>query len=145
MEKDGRACPRLKMKLPLQCKYVESGKIYHALEGEVEDVGARGVSMVIDRRLEIGQKLLVTLFLPAPGIAVAGEAAELEEGGLLPVLVLADVVWCQPSGPEQYKVGIKFLVPDLHHGKRFIRFLNDYQLDGSLMILGESPFEGGEA
>jgi hypothetical protein len=146
MEKDSRTCNRVKIKLPLHYKYFEGGKAFHSLEGEVENVGAQGVGMIIDRRIEVGQKLLVTLFLPLPETNfVFLDKPNALGVDYMPVLALADAVWCSAESQNKYKAGIKFVFPDQHHEQRFFQFLNDYQLACPWLVREDNPLERGNA
>ncbi len=128
MEKNLRTCPRVEVNLPVHYKYLENGRIYHALEGEAANVGAKGLAMRGDRPLLKGQVMLVTLFLPPESRSVdQHNYLQITEQNGLPIIILAEVAWCQSLG-ERYTAGLQFLVPDNHHQRRLRNFLDNYHI-----------------
>jgi len=96
--------------------------------------------------LESGQKLLVTLFLPTTGsVPAVLDSASTAAGENIPVLALAEAVWCRRENAGKYRAGVEFVFPELHHGERFAKFLQAHQLNECGLFKGELPFVAEEA
>jgi hypothetical protein len=144
MDRELRTCPRVEISLPVKYKYLEKGSVFHALEGRAENIGAKGMAMVNDHEIESGQKLLVTLLLPAAPARV--DRASGRPGGQAeawPVIFLSQATWCRRQGDNAYRVGVQFLVSDQNHLKRFKQFLDALHIDQPVTY-GEMPDRSDE-
>lgn len=119
-----RAYPRTKIELPVHYKFFEAGKVFHALEATSKDLGPMGLGASSDRFIPSGQHIMINLYIPKEkngSLAIDKECYSEEE--CLPVLVLAELVWCQERESNNYSIGVKFCQIEAEHQARFKNFL----------------------
>lgn len=118
---DRRRFPRFTLKVGVHANAMEEGKIRDSLSSQSENLGAGGLSFRARQELPVGQKLLISFFLPAytaPG--------EKQEAMSLPIIARSRVVWCS-AAEQAYRCGIEFLDINLYSRKLFQAFLETYQ------------------
>ncbi len=127
---ENRRFPRQKLKLwvhfiRLKENQEKSGK----LESLTEDLGAGGIAMRSDHKLENGEVLALTLFLPPEDKRTDPDHDLIySEEECLPVDIQARVRWCAPREDLEYILGVEFLQVRGEHRERLKTFLVNYNL-----------------
>ncbi|MBM3255113.1 MAG: PilZ domain-containing protein [Candidatus Omnitrophica bacterium] len=103
-----RIFERLQVELPVKFSYLGGAK---AGMGKIVNISAGGGGMIVT-----GEKLL-----PATRLDMQMEIDENKE----PLYAKGEVVWTMVSGPQVYKVGIKFDKIDLMGISRILRKRNE--------------------
>ncbi len=125
-----RRYSRRRLKIFVHYVFFEKGKVFRALESQTLDIGAGGAAILGDRPLKRGQKLMITLFLPAPAKGRRGESTLVSLGDpCLQVAILSQVAWCGRRDGREFVVGIEFMEPAHTHRKRLLAFCADFGLD----------------
>ncbi len=124
-----RRYPRIQMKLWVHFKCLDKGTISQDLESLAEDLGAGGMAMRSDRKLQMGQLLMLTLYLPPEGKRESSDTLIYSEKDSVPISILSRVVWCSAAADQEYLLGVQFLDLDRQDRKSLKAFLVDYDLD----------------
>jgi hypothetical protein len=128
-----RRYPRLPLTLSIQFMIVNREKLSQAFETLSADMGVEGLAMTCDKKLELEQKLLLTLLVPenASSKLRQFDGQVCAETGCIPVAVLSRVAWCQHQSGRKYVVGVQFLEVT-ETGREILKtFFLDYKLDYS--------------
>ena len=94
MDVDRRRFPRLSAELAVRVVSVEGGPEATTLETVSRDLSRGGIRARVDRRLEAGAFVGVSIQLPGRGD---------------PVELFGEVVWCEPTEGGTYDVGLRFV------------------------------------
>jgi c-di-GMP-binding flagellar brake protein YcgR len=89
--------------------------------GETRDVSAEGVSLVLDREVNEGEKVGVTLILTQDGIEDAKEE---------PFQSQAEVVWSAPTAAGPWMAGLRFKKLGERQVHQLERFLKAFKRPG---------------
>lgn len=126
-ERRGHPRKPLKLWTRYQClqKYRD-----HSYEGIAEDIGAGGLAMRSDLQLNMGELLMLTLFLPPADKRVLPDTVfQYAKPEGLPAAILSRVAWCIPARETDYVLGVQFLDMDRENRRRLKSFLVEYRLD----------------
>lgn len=128
-----RRYPRLPLTLSIQFMLVNREKLSPAFETLSADMGVEGLAMTCEKKLELEQKVLLTLLVPENASSKLrqfdGQVGT--EKGCIPVALLSRVAWCQNQGGKKYRVGVQFL-EITETGRDILKaFFFDYKLDYS--------------
>lgn len=134
-----RKFPRKPIKMWVNFKTFEQGKIFRSQETISMDVSAGGMGIWSIKRMDRGQVLVVNLFLPPKGKRLKSEDLNEalyysgEEGIWIPVF--SQVAWCAPLPlrTEEFRLGVQFVQMDPRGQESFDDFLCDYNLAVSPM------------
>ncbi len=124
-----RSCPRKQIKLRMHFKSIKHGVISEPRETWADDLSASGLGMKCGSKLEPGQMLVITVFLPSKDKHNSiSQSSKFEESGYQTVIIYSKVVWCSMLN-GRYRAGLRFLELDEFCRQRFKNFLIDYKLD----------------
>lgn len=89
---------------------------------QTKDIGAGGLAMYTNDKLEKNQMLMLTLVLPSE----ANEAESSSQNACLKTFILAKVVWNKSFDAKSHLHGIQFIDLKQEDRSRLRRFLLDY-------------------
>ncbi len=125
-----RRYPRMPIKLQVSYKCIEKGIISKPEAYLAEDLGAGGVAMRSPRSLDLGQMLMLSLFLPpADDEGKDKDLNIITEEECVTVGILSRVAWCTSFREDGYLVGLQFLDLDRDDRRRLKDFLMNFKLD----------------
>ncbi|MEW6516119.1 MAG: PilZ domain-containing protein [candidate division FCPU426 bacterium] len=127
---DRRRYSRQPLKMAVNFRSVERGKISPLRRSRSDDLSAGGLGMHSLTKLKQGQMLVLSLVIPRgrkKNALDAVRAFSKSQGD--PTSILSRVVYCRPTDhKKKYRLGIQFLDLDQESRRRFRQFLLDNRL-----------------
>jgi c-di-GMP-binding flagellar brake protein YcgR len=127
---ENRRFPRVQFNLGIHYAPVKEGELPKPVECKAEDMGAGGMAMYSEHKLEIGDRLTVNLYIPPVEKYInSSEIPMYNENECVPITLLAKVAWCCADEKNGFRAGIQFLDVDKKNAKQLKHFLVEYELD----------------
>ncbi len=125
---ENRRFPRKKFKLAVHYHCIDEEKSCLVATAS-ENISFGGIALNGEKKMNIGQLLMVTLFIPSEKIRRhLTDQVVCSEKGCTPVNVLSRVAWCQPVEGTLFSMGLQFLHLVIEDRQKLADFAKEFQL-----------------
>ncbi len=129
-QQEQRAYRRLSLKLTAYCQELHKGGHGREEHTFTTDISAGGVGLVLNKRIDTQQLVLLKLGLPAGYKRYQKTSSESpQETSNAEATFLSRVVWSQTLSENEYRYGLVFLDITLDSRYYFEKFLQEYELE----------------